>query len=138
MKKWFQKMAEAFARFMYGRYGTDELTLAMLVFAMVLSLLSAMFQAGFLSLLSTVVLVLGIMRCFSKKCEKRRSEYFKYMEYRQRAANEMKFVKMRWRDRKVCHYFKCKNCKTVYRVPKGRGKIEATCPKCKNKEIRHS
>ncbi len=138
MKNWLQKMMDRFARFMYGRYGTDELTLAMLVGSMVLTLLSALPFMDILSLASTVVLVLGLYRCFSKNIEKRRSEYFAYMRLKQRLVSEAKLWKMRWQGRKECHYFKCKHCKTVYRVPRGRGKIEATCPKCHNKEIRHS
>ena len=138
MKNWLQKMAERFARFMYGRYGTDELTLALLVLSMVLSVISVFPWMDILSLVSTVVLVLGLCRCFSKNIEKRRSEYFAYLRFKQKAVNELKFWKMRWRDRKTCHYFKCRSCKTIYRVPKGRGKIEATCPKCKRKEIRYS
>ena len=27
-------------------------------------------------------------------------------------------------------YFTCPNCKTVCRVPRGKGKIVITCPKC--------
>ena len=138
MRNWLQKLRDSFIRFMYGRYGTDELSMALLVLAMVLSILSAFPWMDLLSLLSTALLIWSLFRCFSKNIEKRRREYFKYMEYKQKALNELKFWKMRWRDRKVCHYFKCKSCKTVYRVPRGRGKIEATCPKCKRKEIRYS
>ena len=32
-------------------------------------------------------------------------------------------------------YFTCKNCSAVCRVPRGRGKIVITCPKC-GSEIR--
>ena len=27
-------------------------------------------------------------------------------------------------------YFTCRNCKTICRVPMGKGKVEITCPKC--------
>ena len=27
-------------------------------------------------------------------------------------------------------YFVCKNCHKMVRVPKGKGKIEVTCPRC--------
>ena len=32
-------------------------------------------------------------------------------------------------------YFTCKTCKTICRVPAGKGKIEITCPKCGQKII---
>ena len=41
-------------------------------------------------------------------------------------------------NRKTHLYFKCNNCKANLRVPKGKGKIEVTCPKCKFKMIKHS
>ena len=31
---------------------------------------------------------------------------------------------------KAHKYFTCKNCKTICRVPVGKGKIIITCPKC--------
>ena len=31
---------------------------------------------------------------------------------------------------KAHKYFTCKNCKTICRVPVGKGKIVITCPKC--------
>ena len=138
MKKWMQKLMDSYARFMYGRYGTDELSLVLLVAAMVCSVISVFQNMGIVSILSTGLIIWGLFRCFSKNIEKRRKEYFAYMRFKQQAINEFKFWQMRWRDRKTCHYFKCGGCKTVYRVPKGRGKIEVTWPKCKRKEIRHS
>ena len=138
MKNWFQKMAEAMSRFMYGRYGTDELSMVMLMVSILFSFLSVIpnFRIG--SLLSMVLLCLALYRSFSKNIEKRRREYFAYMRYKQKVIGEGRYWMRKWRERKVCRYFKCRQCKTVYRVPKGKGKIEVTCPKYKNKEIRYS
>ena len=49
---------------------------------------------------------------------------------------EIKILMSQIRDRKTHRYYKCKSCKTVMRVPKGRGKIEITCPKCRMKVIK--
>jgi len=35
-------------------------------------------------------------------------------------------------------FYKCPTCKQEVRVPKGHGKIEITCPKCREKFIRRS
>ena len=35
-------------------------------------------------------------------------------------------------------YFVCKSCKTICRVPAGKGKVEITCPKCGGKIIAKS
>ncbi len=39
-------------------------------------------------------------------------------------------------DKKYYKYFNCPNCNQKVRVPKGKGKIEITCPKCKTSFIR--
>ncbi len=39
-------------------------------------------------------------------------------------------------DKKYYKYFNCPNCNQKVRVPKGRGKIEITCPKCRTSFIR--
>ena len=38
-----------------------------------------------------------------------------------------------FRSRKTHRYYKCQICKHWLRVPKGKGKIEITCPVCKYK-----
>ena len=40
-------------------------------------------------------------------------------------------MKKRWAQRGTYRFFKCPQCRQIVRVPKGRGKICITCPKCK-------
>ena len=58
------------SRFMYGRYGTDELSMVMLMVSILFSFLSVIpnFRIG--SLLSMVLLCLALYRSFSKNIEK--------------------------------------------------------------------
>ena len=44
----------------------------------------------------------------------------------------------RWAQRSTYRFFKCPQCKQTVRVPKGRGKICITCPKCKTEFIKKS
>ena len=39
-------------------------------------------------------------------------------------------------QKKIYRFYKCKQCKQKIRVPRGRGKIEITCPKCQNHFIK--
>ena len=138
MKNWFQKLLHAMNRFMYGRYGTDELSMVLLMAGVVLSFAAMIPALRFCTLLSTAVILWALYRSLSKKTDSRRKEYFAYMRVKQKIKNEAGLQKRRWKERKVCCYFKCRKCKTVYRVPRGKGKIEVTCPKCKSKEIRYT
>lgn len=49
------------------------------------------------------------------------------LERTKRTASKM------WANRKTTKYFKCKNCGQILSVPKGKGKIRVTCPKCGTK-----
>ena len=42
------------------------------------------------------------------------------------------------RDRKNYSYFSCPSCRTLVRVPKGKGNIRITCPKCGETFVRKS
>ena len=39
-------------------------------------------------------------------------------------------AKKMWKGRKTTAYLKCPNCGQMLSVPKGKGKIRVTCPKC--------
>ena len=43
-----------------------------------------------------------------------------------------------WRERKTHRYFKCPNCKTMVRVPKGKGKIVITCTRCHHEIVKRT
>ncbi|WP_419052901.1 hypothetical protein [Collinsella stercoris] len=42
-------------------------------------------------------------------------------------------AKKMWKERKTSHFLKCPNCGQIMSVPKGKGKIRVTCPKCHTK-----
>ena len=69
---------------------------------------------------------------------KRRKERDLYIHTFEDVAQWIKVQRRRWEDRKTHRYFTCEVCKTVFRVPKGKGSIEVTCPKCGDKKIRKS
>ena len=60
---------------------------------------------------------------------KRRGENQKFVNWVWRMKSSRAGAKERHAD-KDHKYFTCKNCKTICRVPVGKGKIIITCPKC--------
>ena len=91
---------------------------------------------GFLYLISLALIFYGVFRTFSRNYEARRKELNWYLRVSQKPKAEIKILMSQLRDRKTHRYYRCKSCKTVMRVPKGRGKIEITCPKCRMKVIK--
>ena len=110
--------------FMSGRYGTDKLNMYLLGSGLILCLIS-IFTPPVVDLLLTVgsygFMFYAIFRCFS------RNTYRRYQENR-------KFLMLldRIKDREH-RYFECPRCHQPVRVPRGKGKIMITCPKCKEK-----
>ena len=124
----FQKIGQWMRRFMAGRYGSDKLNTFLLVTGVVTSLTAAFVPFAPIKLImviiSYILLFISIFRLLS------RNTYRRYRENR-------KFLQMveRFRDRQH-RYYDCPRCRQQVRVPRGKGKISITCPKCKEKFIR--
>lgn len=115
----FRKIGDALRRFMYGRYGADQLGTALLVLG--LALMIAGFFWRWVTILAYVVLFFYIFRCYSKNIAQRRKENAWFMRLT---------APIRDRDYR---YFRCPGCRQVVRVPKGKGRIKIGCPKCGRK-----
>ena len=122
-------MRDWFRRLMMGRYGVDQLTWVLLVLALVLSLCGSIFQIGFLRLLCWVVLFFCYFRIFSRNIYARQMEYQKLMRLWYRLKNKTA-NRPTAQERKNYRVFVCPTCKQKLRVPRGKGKISITCPKC--------
>lgn len=126
-------MKQKFAQFMYGRYGMDELA-RVLTFAALVILIISMFFAGVLRtaifFVALVILVFTYVRMFSRNLEKRRAENRKYLSSKNNISQKFKLRRDMWKQRKNFRFFKCPSCKSVLRVPKGKGKVRIVCKKC--------
>ncbi len=125
MRRWF-------IRFMYGRNGTDELSLFLsIVFcvAIVFSRLLGGPVGAFLHGLSFVLLFWCYFRVFSRNLALRQRENQKYLSYKRKFFAQLKLSKTRYEQRHDYRFFKCPACKVTLRVPKGKGKILIHC-KC--------
>ncbi len=121
-KNWFR-------RFMEGRYGTDKLNTLILTVGLIVCLIGCFFSGLTSSLLTTVsysLMVWAIFRTFSRNTYKRYQENRKYLLFLERL-----------KDREH-RYFKCPKCRQRVRVPRGKGKVAITCPRCKERFIRNS
>lgn len=129
---------EKIARFMYGRYGSDGLNQWICGVVLVLIVLNLFLRWPLLSFLQTVLLVFCIYRMFSKNIDQRRKENNAFYRYKGRVTGWFRKEKSLMAQRKDFHIYKCPQCKQKIRIPRGKGKIEITCPKCKTKFIKKS
>ena len=133
----FRRMGNAIARFMYGRNGMDQLNRALFGAYLGLWLVELVLNMTLKSRLVTSIfegllfaLMLNILvRMFSNNLYRRRAENQKWVNFVWRIRSGRKNAAARHADRDH-KYFTCKNCKTICRVPVGKGKIIITCPKC--------
>lgn len=130
IRQFFAKLSAGLQRFMAGRYGTDKLNMAILVAALVVCLVSGFVKVAVVNLLLTVVsyalMIWAICRSFSRNTYKRYQENRKFLQF---------FDRIKDRDHR---YYDCPRCRQNVRVPRGKGKIAITCPRCKEKFIRKS
>ncbi len=129
---WFRqfsaKLSALLRNFMMGRYGTDRLNMVILCIGLVASLLSVVLRAPALNMvlfvLSYGMMFWAIFRTLS------RNTYKRYQENR-------RFLQLvgRLKDREH-RYFDCPKCRQMVRVPRGKGKISITCPRCREKFVK--
>ena len=130
------KIRNALIRFMYGRNGADKLGQVMLWVYLAVILLQTLFGAlemvapvAVLTVLGYVLMFTILFRMLSRNLAKRRAENQKFLNWWWKVKNGRSAAKARKAD--TDHkYFTCGTCKTVCRVPAGKGKIVITCPKC--------
>lgn len=132
MRNWLDKMSRKFQNFMIGRYGTDELSRFLLWVGIICMFLSWIAPLRFLYLPAWIVVIWAYIRVMSKNIIKRSKERDKYLRMTSKVRARLSIYKKMWKDRHSHRYFKCPNCKTFIRVPKGKGKIVITCTKCRN------
>ena len=137
MRNVFYQITSALARFMYGRNGSDQLNTALLAVYLILCLLRALLMrsaaaAAIFNILLLLTAALVLFRIFSRNLTKRRAENARFLSWWNPIRGRLAGRVQRSRD-KEHKYFTCKSCKTICRVPVGKGKIEITCPKCGGK-----
>ena len=115
---------------MMGRYGSDKLGTYTLWGAVILMVISLFIPSAAIKLILMVayyaLMGWAIFRIFSRNTYKRYQENRKFLQLLDRI-----------KDREH-RYFDCPKCRQPVRVPRGKGKIAITCPKCRERFIRKS
>lgn len=122
--------------FMIGRYGPDQLNIALLILSVIIGLLGTILDLGVITIIADVVLFYALFRLLSKNIPARRRENDKFIKIWWPVKTKLKNKIAQFKARKNYRFFKCPECKKTLRVPKGKGKIQITCPKCGERFIK--
>ena len=122
------KLGMFFRSFMAGRYGTDRLNMVILCCGLAASVLSSLFAGKIVGtvfwFLSYGLMIWAIFRALSRNTFKRYQENRKFLLF---------FDRLKDRQNR---YYTCPRCRQTVRVPRGKGKIAITCPRCKERFIK--
>ncbi len=132
-----ERMKSAVQRMMLGRNGMDSLNYALLWGYVGLYVLRAVIVgvtrwrfAGWLLDTAGFFLALYLLfRLFSRNLSRRQEENRRWLAVWGRIRRTFSGAAARHND-KEHKYFTCKKCGAVCRVPRGKGKIVITCPRC--------
>ena len=138
MSNFKRNFSEKISRFMYGRNGMDTLSRDIYYLSLILILAEIFSKSNILYILSFIGFAYSMFRIMSRNVSSRQKENQKYYYWKSRRLNTLNQKKLRLQDRKTHRYFKCPNCGQTLRVPKGKGRISITCPKCSNKITKKS
>ncbi len=138
MKKFFYNAAMKFQRFMTGRYGTDSLFKALLIFYLIIIVISnivyrySKVSYTALWIMGLAVIIFAFFRVFSKNIQMRRSENESWLKLTQKLKQSTALTKDKIKQRKTHKFVKCSKCKKTLRIPRHKGKVNVTCPHCRN------
>ncbi len=135
----FKSLAYKLQNFMRGRRGVDDLSRGLLLGAIVVVLVCMFLPRGMVRTvfywIAFVAMTVAYVRALSTNIGKRTEENRAYVRLRTRIGAPINKHYARftmWRMYHKTHkLFTCKQCGQSLRVPKGKGSVKVTCPKCK-------
>lgn len=125
------RFRQSFSRFMYGRYGMDQLSRFLSYVVLALIIITFFLHNRLLYTIALVGIVYIYYRMFSRNISRRSAENEKYMKYHYRCMTKFNQLRACIKDSKTHRIFKCPSCGQKIRVPKGKGRISIKCPKCR-------
>jgi len=131
-----------FGKMFAGRNGIDRYSVFIAVFALLF------LSYPYIWVVGVILICYAVFRAFSRNIDKRRKELYKFDEINRAFAmqlmklfywfrklfynikNNIQKSKTRFSQRKQYLFIKCPQCKKTLRLPRHKGKLEATCPLC--------
>ncbi|MCR4657657.1 MAG: hypothetical protein K5770_15740 [Lachnospiraceae bacterium] len=123
---------------MIGRYGMDNLSQFLGWLSFILIVIEMFSRKAVLTYITLILIVILYYRTFSRNISKRYAENQKYLAFTTKARAYLSSRKRYLLELKTHHIYKCPSCRQKIRIPRGKGRIEISCPKCHTKFIKNS
>lgn len=124
-------MREKLQRFMIGRYGVDAFSKFLLGVVVALWAINLFANSRMLYSWALLLMIYAYFRMFSKNTGKRYQENVKFLQIKNKIVSRSKSEQSQLKQRKTHHIYRCPTCRQKIRIPRGKGRICITCPKCK-------
>lgn len=123
-----------FQKFMYGRYGVDELHKFLFKIYIGLIIIDIFINSKILLFLELLLIFVIIYRFLSKNCYQRRKENKTYLRLKDSCLKPFENIKRNINDKDYL-YRRCSNCKKTLKlpIPFERGIKHTKCPNCKKR-----
>ncbi|MBU3819788.1 MAG: hypothetical protein H9864_05395 [Candidatus Faecalibacterium intestinavium] len=129
-------MREKLRRFMAGRYGVDALNQFLSIASIALLLVALVSRLALFTWVAFALLIWCNYRTFSRNISRRTEENYKFCTLKDRLSGRLGRYRRMWADRSTHRYYRCPQCRQQLRVPRGRGRIEISCPRCGTRFIK--
>ena len=111
-------------------YGFDLLGYLLLAACVLLTMLARLSHVVFPSLIASIALVWAVSRAFSHNIHKRWAENQQLLKRLPNLRQSLTDGMARHRQRRDYKFFRCPGCRNRLRLPRGKGRIQITCPRC--------
>ena len=125
-------------QFMRGRYGYDELGRVTMWSSLILFVIYALTGIRVLAVIAVILLALTDFRLLSRNTARRTEENRVFLKNTAFITRRSARFRQNVQNRRHYHIYRCPNCKQKIRIPKGKGRIEITCPRCHIEFIKKS
>ncbi|MBM6675456.1 hypothetical protein H6A07_01690 [Olsenella uli] len=130
---WQRKVAE----WLRGRQGPDDLAVFSVDLAVVIVLVNVFARTGWLGWVALALVAYAMFRIQSRNLAARSRENAAFLKALGPARPWLQNPRAAWGELRAYKHVRCSSCKQRVRVPRGKGKLRVTCPRCKTKfEVR--
>ena len=130
---WQRKMME----WLQGRQGPDDLAVFSMNLAIVVVVVNLFARVSWLGWVALVLIAYSMFRIQSKNLGSRARENEAFLKALGPARPWVQNPRAAWAELRAYKHVRFTSCKQRVRVPRGKGKLRVTCPRCKTKfEVR--